>query len=365
MTAIAAKKCPPPGAPMWVTTFADLMSLLMCFFVLLLSFSEMDIIKYKQIAGSLKAAFGVQRVVETKTMPKGTSIIAQEFSPGRPDPTSLKVLQQQTTDETKENLDFTDAEVKGGGEADAGEEAQADTEAAEAAGSDRIPEDNQSQRIKDMLSEEIEQGLLDVETQPGRTVIRIQEKGSFPSGSADLTPLYAPVMNKIARVLDDTRGEISVAGHTDDVPISTTRFRSNWELSAARSVTVVHHLLSGTPLDPGRFLIEGHADSQPLADNDEPQGRARNRRVEIVVRSPEDQAASDPPMPPGPGGQAPEAAAAGASAPAAAAAATPAPPPSPTAPAATSMATPAGGQMGPSLTADELVRRLSGGAATP
>ncbi|MCV6605027.1 MAG: type VI secretion system protein TssL, partial [Porticoccaceae bacterium] len=75
----------PAGLPAWLATFADLMSLLMCFFVLLLSFSEMDVQKYKQVAGSMKDAFGVQNEINVKDIPKGTSIIAREFSPARPD----------------------------------------------------------------------------------------------------------------------------------------------------------------------------------------------------------------------------------------------------------------------------------------
>ena len=77
-------KCPPPGLPAWMGTFADLMSLLMCFFVLLLAFSEMDVLKFKQIAGSMKFAFGVQNKIEVKDIPKGTSVIAMEFRPGKP-----------------------------------------------------------------------------------------------------------------------------------------------------------------------------------------------------------------------------------------------------------------------------------------
>ena len=84
--------CPPPGLPLWMGTFADLMSLLMCFFVLLLSFSEMDVLKFKQIAGSMKFAFGVQNQLEVKDIPKGTSIIAQEFRPGRPEPTPTLLI---------------------------------------------------------------------------------------------------------------------------------------------------------------------------------------------------------------------------------------------------------------------------------
>ena len=103
-------KCPPPGLPLWMGTFADLMSLLMCFFVLLLSFSEMDVLKFKRIAGSMKFAFGVQNRLEVKDIPKGTSIIAQEFRPGRPEPTPIDVIMQQTIDITQQTLEFQEGE---------------------------------------------------------------------------------------------------------------------------------------------------------------------------------------------------------------------------------------------------------------
>ena len=93
--------CPPEGLPAYMGTFADLMALLMCFFVLLLSFSEMDVLKFKQIAGSMQFAFGVQNKVDVKDIPKGTSIIAREFSPGKPKPTVIEAIMQQTIDITK------------------------------------------------------------------------------------------------------------------------------------------------------------------------------------------------------------------------------------------------------------------------
>jgi chemotaxis protein MotB len=270
-----AKKCE-KGAPAWVMTFADLMSLLMCFFVLLLSFSEMDVIKYKQVAGSLEEAFGVQREIEVKSMPKGTSVVAKEFSPGKPTPTPINDVRQSTTDEFKQNLDFTDSEHKGKGR-EVSPEAQAEV-------------NPQALLIAEKLKDEVSQGLLDVERAPGETLIRIQEKGSFPSGSADLTPRFQPIIKKIAEALDATEGSIYVSGHTDDIPISTRRFRSNWELSAARAVTVVHQILNHAELDQTRFRIEGHADASPLVPNVSTEDRARNRRVEIVVRNPDSDA---------------------------------------------------------------------------
>ena len=108
--------CPPEGLPAYMGTFADLMALLMCFFVLLLSFSEMDVQKYKQVAGSMAAAFGVQNQVKAKDIPKGTSVIAQEFSPGKPQPTLITAVNQQTIDSNRQTLDFTDKQGEDDGE---------------------------------------------------------------------------------------------------------------------------------------------------------------------------------------------------------------------------------------------------------
>lgn len=282
-----ARKCP-TGLPPWLATFADLMALLMCFFVLLLSFSEMDVIKYKQVAGSMKAAFGVQRQIESKIMPKGTSIIAREFSPGKPQPTIINEMRQQTTDETRDNLDWSQSDLKEKGEGEHEKE-------------DEPAPDRQQIFIQENLKEEVAEGLIEIDTEPGITLIRIQEKGSFPSGRADVTPGFVPIMEKIAAVLAETRGNIYVAGHTDDIPIATARFRSNWELSAARSVTVVHNLIEYGNMTPERFLVEGHADAAPLASNATPEGRALNRRVEIIVRTDADDAVIDAGMLPVPG----------------------------------------------------------------
>ena len=89
-------KCPPPGAPMWLATFADLMSLLMCFFVLLLSFASMDVNKFRKMAESMENAFGVQKDIVATEVPMGTSIIAQHFSPAQTQPTPLEEIKQST-----------------------------------------------------------------------------------------------------------------------------------------------------------------------------------------------------------------------------------------------------------------------------
>jgi len=291
--------CPecPAGIPAWMATFADLMSLLMCFFVLLLSFSEMDLLKYKQLAGSMRSAFGVQNQINVKDIPKGTSIIAQEFSPGKPEPTPISEVRQSTTDVTKNTLDI---KVDDTGTSETGlgfdrrQEIPDATKTVESAkdliitklkGLIKETEDDARELAK-ALKKEISSGKVDVETRGRRIIIRVREQGSFPSGSAELRRQFVPVMASIRTVLKKVEGKISVEGHTDSVPIATRVFRSNWDLSSARALSVAHELLKGGVLDSNRFMVTGFADAKPLKANDNEANRAKNRRVEIVIQQP-------------------------------------------------------------------------------
>jgi chemotaxis protein MotB len=254
------------GLPPWLATFADLMSLLMCFFVLLLSFSEIDAIRFRKMAESMKDAFGVQREVPAIEIVKGISVIKQEFSPAvSPDPALVDELRQETEDEDREELKVNEEVM----------------EAVESKLREELRE--HARALERTLEEEIAEGLVEVETQYPRIVVRIRERGSFASGSDQLDPEFLSVMEKISAKLADVPGRIVTAGHTDDVPISTSRFRSNWELSAARAVTVTHALLTNPRVDPLRVVVEGYADTRPLVPNDSPENRAKNRRVELIL----------------------------------------------------------------------------------
>jgi chemotaxis protein MotB len=141
----------------------------------------------------------------------------------------------------------------------------------------------QTDELKGILKDEIADGLVTVEALEDKIIIRIQEKGSFPSGSADFNPGFLDVIDRISDAIVRSPGRVVVAGHTDNVPIYTERFRSNWELSSARAVTVVHALLMNPGVSEDRVLVEGHADSKPLVPNDNPENRAKNRRVELIL----------------------------------------------------------------------------------
>ncbi len=179
--------CPPPGLPAYMGTFADLMTLLMCFFVLLLSFSEMDVLKYKQVAGSMLNAFGVQNVLEVKDIPKGTSVIALEFRPGRPEPTPIDTMMQQTSELTQTELEFQPGEQdkSGGQQKEAGQESGGPSKASQVSDASEASADSDSQAqmmkeaakmLVDQLNEQVSDGSIEVEALGQQLVIRIKER---------------------------------------------------------------------------------------------------------------------------------------------------------------------------------------------
>ena len=272
--------CPPRGLPPYMATLADLMALLMCFFVLLLSFAEMDALKFKRLAGSLKMAFGVQREVVVNEIPMGTSIVVQEFSPAQPEPTPLNRVTQNTAQELQQHLQRQPP-------------GQSDASLTQDAARQQLVEKletllEQTRRdavdLANALAPQIRRDEVELETRGRDITIRIKEKGSFSSGSADLQPGFVAVLHDVRDVLAEKSGKIVVQGHSDNVAISTARFRSNWELSSVRAASVARELLVGDILDSQRFTVSGFSDTRPLVENDSAARRARNRRVEIVVR---------------------------------------------------------------------------------
>ncbi|MBV1932701.1 MAG: OmpA family protein [Porticoccaceae bacterium] len=260
------------GTPAWVMTFADLMSLLLCFFVLLLSFAEMDIIKYKQVAGSMKMAFGVQKDVESSKSDQseefleGRSTESPMFEEtGKPDVTIPDMKDIPVSPDMEDIL----TAMKAAEEAIRAEELQAELD-----------------KLSIALMEDIEKGMVKVEKNGNDIIINISEKASFGSGTSTIRTSFIPALAKLQAALADVEGSIIVAGHTDDRPIRTAKFRSNWDLSASRAVSVVHELIKDGILPADRLLVEGHGDAHPIVPNDSPENRAKNRRVELTIVRP-------------------------------------------------------------------------------
>jgi chemotaxis protein MotB len=360
-------KCPPVGAPAWMATFADMATLLMAFFVLILSFAEFNVPKFKQISGSLKNAFGVQKIVPIVEQPKGTTVLSLNFSPS-PAKSVTNEMTQQTTETTKPDLDSqtktkdsdgsgekqSDAEdlVKALEEAVARGDIQVETlgenvvvnftpteadqkdlpqllqqtlnaiekakaatgkseqdvlfggiegqlkelaavanaaakstqEQAEAKAESNKKAQVAEDELKVALRQEIGQGLVDVQREDDKVIITVGAGGAFASGSANLTPEAIEIMNRIAEVNAAGKSKIKVSGHTDDVPlIFGSNYRDNWDLAAARSASVVQAFAANGTISEERLEAISYGESRPVEPNDTPDGRAKNRRIEIEI----------------------------------------------------------------------------------
>lgn len=222
-------KCPPPGAPPWMCTFADLMSLLMCFFVLLLSFSEMDSAKYKQVAGSMEKAFGLQTEAPGADSPRGLDIISRDF------PT--------------------------------------------------IPLDAK-RLIMEAVAEEMDVGTVQAMESVEGVKLRVKDNVAFDVGQAVIKEDFKPFLLKIGKLTAEQKFTITVGGHTDNSPMASgAKYISNWGLSTARAVAVVEFWRANFNIPVENLAAVGFADGQPVAPNDTPEGQAQNRRVEFFIRT--------------------------------------------------------------------------------
>jgi chemotaxis protein MotB len=222
------------GAPAWMATFSDLATLLLTFFVLLLSFAELDVVEFRELLGSIREAFGVQFSSPGNINAMSTSPVELNDQPSGP---IMPV------------------------------------------------NDDQAAMLRTINRLIRDQGLEDdveVLISARGIVVRIKDRILFDSGSDRLHPESHPVLDKVAEMATVFTGPISVEGHTDDRPIRNSRFPSNWELSAGRATAVLRYLLSHKELDPNRMSIGGFAETKPIADNNLPEGQSKNRRVEFV-----------------------------------------------------------------------------------
>jgi len=256
------------GAPTWIVTFADLMSLLLTFFVLLLSFSTMEVQSFKKLAGAMSESFGLQSfermagIIELDGVAVGTA-------PKNVVPIPLPEM------DLPEEVAIPEEEVVKGEEPPVQEVPDKAAEASQRTFND----------IQTVMADEIAADVMDIIRAGNVTVVRFPDKVSFPSGSGEFKDDFLPILTKFMTVLQESEGQIIISGHTDDLPISTAQFRSNWDLSASRAISVAQYILKYTSIDPSRITVQGFADSRPLAPNDSPENRSKNRRVEITIRS--------------------------------------------------------------------------------
>ena len=144
------------------------------------------------------------------------------------------------------------------------------------------PEPTVLDRLRKFLQPEIDQGLVEVTGTVGQPLVRITGRGMFPSGSATVNPSFKPLLDRIGLALKEEPGTVRVIGYTDDQPIRTIAFPSNFQLSTARAKEA-SAIIGASVGDPSRITAEGRADADPIATNSTPEGRERNRRIEVVL----------------------------------------------------------------------------------
>ena len=223
---------PPPASDgaRWMATFADMMTLLLCFFILLLSFATMDIVKFREAMGSVQDALGVQRE-------HFGQFEAIASSP-------LQLDEYEASGELREDRALLD-------------------------------------ELQQAIAEEGLDDEIGADIDGRGVVIRINGRVLYQQGDSALKPESDAILSRIADLVQGTDHRVMIEGHTDDVPIATARYPSNWELSTARAISGMRYLV-GHGVDAGRVGVAGYADQRPIEPNEGPEQRASNRRVEFV-----------------------------------------------------------------------------------
>ena len=220
--------CPPVGAPEYMLTYGDMMTLLVTFFVLLISFSSTQASKFNSAAGSLKGALGVLSA-------QGTYI------------------KQPSLPYTKVVKGYHDKEVK------------------------KIIQETKAMTERTGINE-----MVKITQSKDQILYRISNPMMFDIGRAKIKDVGKPVLDQIVKLLNKTTYEVRIEGHTDNIPIHTRKYKNNWELSFARALSVTEYFIS-KDISAQRFQVIGYGEYRPIASNSTKAGRALNRRVEIYI----------------------------------------------------------------------------------
>ena len=221
-----------PSAPAWMTTYGDLMTLLMTFFILIMSFSTMEVEKFKMAMGSLKGAFGILGLTD-KTRPEQSWFLSPQ--------SITQTMQAQSILEHIRNL-------------------------------------------RELIKQQNLEEYVDIYLDDAQVLIQIKDQILFDSGEAELRPDFLKILSTIARGLVAQAREIKVDGHTDDLPIKTQKYPSNWELSFDRALSVVRYFVMQEGIPPGKLSAAGFGEYHPIVANNSPKNRAKNRRVLLNVK---------------------------------------------------------------------------------
>lgn len=225
-----------PSGSEWLATFSDTVTLLLTFFILLYSFSTVDSNKFKQIATALQNVLSGQG---------GVSML--DYNPQKG---TVPIIGEQTDSGPTTNIG---------------------------------QEESMYDKVKEFVEKNGMQSTVQIKEDERGIIIQLKDNILFESAKADLREESKAVLDKINSLINTFPNNIIVEGHTDNLPINTFKYESNWELSTARAVNVVRYFVESKGQNPSRFAAAGYGEFKPLVSNDSPENRAMNRRVNILI----------------------------------------------------------------------------------
>ncbi len=233
------------GAPAWLATMGDLMSLLLVFFVLMLSFANTDRQLFLEAMGSIQNALGMIEENPGHFRIQSTSMIEWSEKKSTPFLDIMKMEQSNAAPSMDQKI---------------------------------------MQEVQQAISENNLSRIVEAESSERGVIVRVKGGALFKPGSDTLLPISFVFLDEIIRITEEFPYELSIEGHTDDAPIHTPRFPTNWHLAAARSIAVLRYMIDAGDIDPSRIAAAGYGSTRPLVPNDSPENRAVNRRVEFVYK---------------------------------------------------------------------------------
>ncbi|PID29273.1 MAG: hypothetical protein CR982_03275 [Candidatus Cloacimonadota bacterium] len=279
------EKCEcPAGLPAWLATFGDLMSLLLTFFILLLSFSSVQESKFNDAMGSLQGALGVLSNNSNIDLP---SLFNVTEDPGAPNAQNEDIYMEDSKNANIEVLMELEEEIENALKG-------IDTEIESDKQNPELEKNKEKSRSEDFENETGDSNLemdisnkdyVDMKITENGVHIVINDSILFKPGRAKLKDSFKNILKAIGKVIAKNQREynVIVEGHTDNIPIKTVRYPSNWELSQDRALSVVKYIMSNNKVNPKIFSATGYGEYRPLATNKTKLGRAKNRRVEIFL----------------------------------------------------------------------------------
>lgn len=254
----------------WLLTYADMITLLVAFFIMLYAMSIMDVTKFHQLAISVRSGFGGVR-------PSAPSILVGQGDDSRmvsltPSPSPDAPDQNTIVPNLRKEAGLGGAAVN----QSKGENPQPSAEDVALA--------KALMEIRGAIEKDHLQGELGVHADERGIVITVlTDRFLFDKGQADLRPQFLWILDLVAKEIKTVPNAVRIEGHTDDLPIHTARFPSNWELSTTRATNVLRYFIDHDGIPPNRLSAAGYADTRPIMPNDNEADRARNRRVDIVI----------------------------------------------------------------------------------